>query len=228
MRRSVYWALAWPFFLALAFLLAILIGLVALDLLSFAYRRIGIAPGWLLLTLAGTIVGSFINVPVARVHNPVEQPIERSISFLGIRYVIPTPPRPSETTIAVNLGGAVIPTMLSVYLAVHDHLELLALIGVAIAAVVVRFVARPIRGVGIAVPILLPALVAVILASLLTVHYLAALAYIIGVMGVLVGADLSNLNKTRSLGASIVSIGGAGTFDGIFLTGLLAVLLASI
>jgi len=39
---------------------------------------------------------------------------------------------------------------------------------------------------------------------------------------------LSNLNKTRSLGASIVSIGGAGTFDGIFLTGLLAVLLASI
>ncbi|MCI2975092.1 MAG: DUF1614 domain-containing protein [Ferrimicrobium sp.] len=228
MRRSVYWALAWPFFLALAFLLAILIGLVALDLLSFAYRRIGIAPGWLLLTLVGTIVGSFINVPVARVHNPVEQPIERSISFLGIRYVIPTPPRPSETTIAVNLGGAVIPTMLSVYLAVHDHLELLALIGVAIAAVVVRFVARPIRGVGIAVPIVLPALVAVILASLLTVHYLAALAYIIGVMGVLVGADLSNLNKTRSLGASIVSIGGAGTFDGIFLTGLLAVLLASI
>ncbi|WP_298336501.1 DUF1614 domain-containing protein [Ferrimicrobium sp.] len=228
MRRSVYWALAWPFYLALALLFVVLVALLGLDLLRFAYQRIGIAPGWLLLILVATIVGSFINIPVARLQNPIEEPVERSISFLGIRYVIPTPPRPSETSIAVNVGGAVIPTVLSIYLAVHDHLELLALIGVVIAAVVVRLVARPIRGVGIAVPILLPALMAVILASLLTIHYLAALAYIIGVMGVLIGADLSNLNKTRTLGASIVSIGGAGTFDGIFLTGLLAVLLASI
>jgi uncharacterized membrane protein len=199
-----------------------------LDLLSFAYRRIGIAPGWLLVVLAATIIGSFVNIPVARLHNAVEQPGERSISFLGIRYVIPAPLGSSETSIAVNVGGALIPTALSVYLAIHDHLELLALIGVVIAAIVVRFVARPIRGVGIAVPIVLPALIAVIVASLLTVHYLAALAYIIGVMGVLIGADLANFNKTRTLGASIVSIGGAGTFDGIFLTGLLAVLLASI
>jgi uncharacterized membrane protein len=206
----------------------VLVGLLALDLLSFAYRRIGIEPGWLLAILIATIVGSFVNIPVARLHNPTEQPVERWVSFLGIRYVIPAPSRPSQTLIAVNVGGAVIPTGLSVYLVVHDHLELLALIGVAIAAVIVRQVARPVRGVGIAVPVLFPALLAVILASLLTVHYLAALAYIIGVMGVLIGADLSNLSKTRSLGASIVSIGGAGTFDGVFLTGLLAVLLASI
>lgn len=228
MRRSFYWVFAWPFYLALTFLLAVFAVLLAFDLLGFAYRRIGIAPGWLLVTLAATIIGSFVNVPVARLHNAVEQPSERSISFLGIRYTIPTPLRPSETTIAVNVGGALIPAVLSIYLTIHDHLELVALIGVVIAAGVVRFLARPIRGVGIAVPIFLPALIAVILASLLTVHYLAALAYIIGVMGVLFGADLANLNKTRTLGAPIVSIGGAGTFDGIFLAGLLAVLLASI
>lgn len=228
MRRSFYWVLAWPFYLALTVLFLVLVGLLALDLVSFAYRRIGIAPGWLLLVLAGTIVGSFVNIPVVRVRNVVQQPSERTVGFLGIRYVVPTPLRSSEICIAVNVGGALIPAALSVYLAIHDHLELLALIGVAIAAVVVRLVARPIRGVGIAVPIVLPALIAVILASLLTVHYLAALAYIIGVMGVLIGADLSNLKKTPTLGAPIVSIGGAGTFDGIFLTGLLAVLLASI
>jgi len=38
--------------------------------------------------------------------------------------------------------------------------------------------------------------------------------------------DLLNLGKIRGLGASVASIGGAGTFDGIFLTGIFAVLLA--
>jgi uncharacterized membrane protein len=56
----------------------------------------------------------------------------------------------------------------------------------------------------------------------------APLAYIAGSMGTLIGADLTNLDKVRGLGAPVASIGGAGTFDGIFLTGILAVLLASI
>ena len=44
----------------------------------------------------------------------------------------------------------------------------------------------------------------------------------------MIGADLLNLDKIRGLGAPVVSIGGAGTFDGIFLTGIVAVLLASL
>jgi hypothetical protein len=39
---------------------------------------------------------------------------------------------------------------------------------------------------------------------------------------------LLNLGKVQGLGAPVASIGGAGTFDGIFLTGILGVLLASI
>ena len=35
-----------------------------------------------------------------------------------------------------------------------------------------------------------------------------------------------NLDKIKKLGAPVASIGGAGTFDGIFSTGVLAVLLA--
>jgi uncharacterized membrane protein len=42
----------------------------------------------------------------------------------------------------------------------------------------------------------------------------------------LIGADVLNLNKIQGLGAPIASIGGAGTFDGIFIIGLLAVLYA--
>ena len=44
-------------------------------------------------------------------------------------------------------------------------------------------------------------------------------------MGALVGADLTNLGGITKLGAPMVSIGGAGTFDGVFLTGVIAVLL---
>jgi uncharacterized membrane protein len=41
-------------------------------------------------------------------------------------------------------------------------------------------------------------------------------------------ADVLNLNEIQGLGAPIASIGGAGTFDGIFITGLLAVFYAGL
>jgi uncharacterized membrane protein len=65
-----------------------------------------------------------------------------------------------------------------------------------------------------------------VVALILSRQHAAPLAYIGGSIGVLVGADLLNLGKLRELGAPIASIGGAGTFDGIFLTGVLAVLIA--
>jgi uncharacterized membrane protein len=90
------------------------------------------------------------------------------------------------------------------------------------------WMAEPVPGLGIAVPVFAPALGAAIVAVLLARQRAAALAYIAGSLGTLIGADLLNLDKISSLGAPIASIGGAGTFDGIFLTGILAVLLASL
>ena len=54
----------------------------------------------------------------------------------------------------------------------------------------------------------------------------APIAYIGGVLGTLIGADIMNLGRLSELGAPVASIGGAGTFDGIFLTEIVAVLLA--
>jgi uncharacterized membrane protein len=53
-------------------------------------------------------------------------------------------------------------------------------------------------------------------------------AYVGGSLGTLIGANLLNLDKVQGLRAPVASIGGAGTFDGIFLTGILAVLIANI
>jgi uncharacterized membrane protein len=83
-------------------------------------------------------------------------------------------------------------------------------------------------GVGIAVPIFIPPIVTAIVALGLRRWNPAPLAYIAGSLGTLIGADLLNLNKVRDLGAPVASIGGAGKFDGIFLTGVVAVLLTSI
>jgi len=88
--------------------------------------------------------------------------------------------------------------------------------------------ATPVPGVGISVPTLAPPLLAAGVALLLSRRFAAPLAYIGGSLGVLIGADLLNLGSLQSLGAPVASIGGAGAFDGIFLTGVIAVLLASL
>ena len=98
---------------------------------------------------------------------------------------------------------------------------------VAIVAFVVHRMATPIRGVGISVPTFAPPLLAAFVALVLSRRFAAPLAYIGGSLGVLIGADLLNLGLLRSLGAPVASIGGAGTFDGVFLTGVIAVLLAT-
>jgi uncharacterized membrane protein len=117
---------------------------------------------------------------------------------------------------------------MSLYLLGQRRLWVNGAIATAFVAVVLHWLAHPVPGIGIAVPVFLPALVTAIVALLLSRENAAPLAYIAGSMGTLIGADLTNLDKIRGLGAPVASIGGAGTFDGIFLTGILAVLLASI
>ena len=219
---------AWPLYIVLLVLFVAVVGLLGLDVLSYAYEKIGISPGWLFSVLAASVLGSFVNIPVGSIRNRTQPQASEYYSFMGMRFRIPAPIQASETRISVNVGGAVIPVALSGYLILHDHLLAQALVGAVVVAFAVHLLARPIRGIGIGLPIILPALIAVVVASILTVHYLAALAYIVGVLGVLFGADISNLSKTRQLGASSVSFGGAGTFDGIFLTGIIAALIAII
>ena len=145
-----------------------------------------------------------------------------------MRYRVPVVTHWAGTVIAVNVGGAVIPTLMSVYLLIKRELWVKGLIATAVVALVIHWMADPVPGLGIAVPVFMPALVTAVVALLLSRKDAPPLAYIAGSLGTLIGADLTNLDKVRGLGAPVASIGGAGTFDGIFLTGILAVLLASL
>jgi uncharacterized membrane protein len=222
-----YFPLGLPFLLFLFFLCAVLIILIEIGILRYAYAKIGIKRRHMFALLLLTFLGSYVNIPVAEL--PLEQVHPGGeIPFFGMRYVIPMVQEWPRTIIAVNVGGAIIPTLLSLYLLVKNRLYGRGLLAVAIVAIVVHWMAYPVKGVGIAEPTFIPPLIAAGVGLLLSRQSAAPLAYVSGSMGTLIGADLFNLGKIQGLGAPIASIGGAGTFDGIFLTGILAVLLAAL
>ena len=215
------------FFSILLVLLAGLIILIQLRILRYAYMRLGVGPGTALFLLFGSLIGSYFNIPIAVLPG---KPVMAGqiIEFYGMRYVVPTVVSWPGTVLAVNVGGAVIPTLMSTYLVIRYQLWLKAAIATAVIAVVIHSMATPVPGIGIAVPVFAPVVITAIIAFILSREYAAPLAYIGGSMGTLIGADLLNLDKISDLGAPVASIGGAGTFDGVFLTGILAVLLAGI
>ena len=220
-----FFPLALPFVLGLFLLMGLLIGLIEVGILKYAYTKIGVDRRYVFLVLLLALVGSYVNIPVA--HLPGEQVVTgRTITYFGMRYSIPTVQEWPGTVLAVNLGGAVLPTLLSLYLLVKHRLYMSGLLGVVIVTAVVHWLATPVPGVGIAVPTFIPPLVATGTAWVLQRRSAPPLAYIVGSLGTLIGADLLNLGQIQGLGAPVASIGGAGTFDGIFITGILAVLLA--
>jgi len=215
------------FFSILVFLAVGLIILIQLRILRYAYMRLGVGPGAAMLLLIGSLIGSYFNIPVTVLPGPSVMS-GQIVDFYGMRYAVPVVVSWPGTVVAVNVGGAVIPTIMSTYLVIRYQLWLKAAVATAAIAFIIHSMATPVSGVGIAVPVFVPVVATAILAFILSREYAPPLAYIGGSMGTLVGADLLNLDKINGLGAPVASIGGAGTFDGIFLTGILAVLLAGI
>jgi uncharacterized membrane protein len=226
MGQMQYFPLAWPFFAILVGLFLIVVVLIQINVLRYVYRRLGISSGTALLLLFASLLGSYINIPVWEFPER-EVRSGQEVIFFGVHYVVPVVIEWPGTVVAVNVGGAVIPTLLSLYLLFKNHLWIRGIVTTALVAVIVHMLAYPVQGVGIAVPIFIPPVVTAIVAVLIAREHAAVLAYVGGSLGTLIGADLLNLGVMRGLGAPVASIGGAGTFDGIFLTGVLAVLLAS-
>ena len=135
---------------------------------------------------------------------------DQVVEFFGMRYAVPVVSNWGGTVVAVNVGGAVIPTLMSAYLLIKRELWLKGLVATAIVALVIHSMADPVPGLGIAVPIFMPVLVTAVVAVILSREDSAPLAYIGGSLGTLIGADLTDLDKVRGLGAPVASIGGAG------------------
>jgi uncharacterized membrane protein len=211
------------FFFGLAFLFA----LFQVGIINYVFQALGLSPHVAFLALLASLIGSYFNIPITQVDSGGSAHTAEIVEHFGVRYRPPIRYAGGSTTVAINVGGAVVPLAISAYVLAHWTAVILpALLGTAIVAFVVHRFARPIRGMGIATPMLIPPLVAAAVGWLLGSEHRDAVAYVSGVVGTLIGADIMNLGKLRDLGAPVASIGGAGTFDGIFLTGIVAVLLA--
>lgn len=215
------------FYVFFAVLLTVVVIVLFIGVSEVAFETIGFTRLQVILILVGTFLGSSVNIPVHRVKSRVQIVKAEEVQFFGIRYRIPQiAVEEASTLVAVNVGGALIPTIVSLYLLRTDVGQVpYALAGVLITAVVVHLVAREVPGLGITTPAFVPPIAAALSAVLLSPHSPSIIAYVAGTMGTLIGADLTNLRDVPSLGAPVVSIGGAGTFDGVFLTGIIAVLL---
>ncbi len=225
MSSKPFFPLGLPLILVFFLLILLLIAAVEIGASEYAYEKIGINRRYVFALLLLSLLGSYINIPVTEL--PAQHVLSnQEIPFSSSGFVFPWVEEWPGTVIAVNLGGALIPSLLSVYLAQKNRMVWPSALAVLAVTVVVHWMAQVVRGVGIAVPTLVPPLAATGVAFVVADRSRPVVAYVAGTLGTLIGGDILNLGRIPGLGAPIVSIGGAGTFDAIFLTGIIAVLLA--
>lgn len=219
----------WMPFLIL--ILIVLLPILFLDVVTTAVIKLGIAPDWAPWIVLLILIGSFINLPVFR--ETVNQTLSRHpLDIWGAqRYWPQWKKQRRERVIAVNVGGFVVPMLLvlfelqRIWYYQADALPAL-FVCISLNIALCYFSARPVANVGIVMNAFLPGLVAALSALFLAPSIAPPVAFCAGVLGPVVGADLLHLREIRRMSVGVASIGGAGTFDGIVISGLLAVLLA--
>lgn len=234
MRHRIFYNPFTIFFtFVLLLLLSISISFLFFGLVSSAFAKLGFSWSDAFMLLFLSLIGSNVNIPLTTLQTEVLIPNNNFVKVFGVNYRVPFKESfVTKTTVAMNIGGAVIPILVSVYLlTLFPKALIYCIYAIVIVAIITKLVARPVKGVGIVTPALLPPLAAA-LSSILVVSLFNAnpdfvfiTAYIGGTLGTLIGADLLNLRGITKIGAPVVSIGGAGTFDGVFLAGVIAVLL---
>ncbi|HXU92778.1 MAG TPA: DUF1614 domain-containing protein [Gallionella sp.] len=211
------------YLLLIAALAMLMMGL-QLGALTIAFEKLDLSPDSALLLFLTILGGSLVNLPLFSMKS---EPPKLEEVPPPLREFYSQMPHTGRTFVLVNVGGCVVPAAFSLYLLVHHPMNVfLVLLAVAAVALLCFKITRPLPGIGLGAPMLLAPLVAALVSIALDPSDAAPLAFISGTLGVLIGADLLHLRDIQRLGAPFASIGGAGSFDGIFISGLVAVLLA--
>jgi len=199
---------------------------ITLDAVQVAVAKLGFSPQASLLLLLLVLVGSTINIPLyERVSRVTYWPEWLDLWTMRFFWGIPIQKIQQKTVVALNVGGGVIPTVLALYqLSRANPWHILAVTGIVTG--VSYYSAQVVPGIGIQMNALVAPLTAAMTAMLLTGGMAAApVAFAGGVLGTLIGADLLHLPQIERMTPGVLSIGGAGVFDGIALCGLFALLL---
>ena len=209
-----------------------------LRLSEAAFEKIGFDHRHATLAVLGSFIGSLIDIPLY-MGTLSSYPGWYITLASAFTHGFPTTFHPFY--LAINMGGAIVPLIISAHLILTHRVSApRAGVGILVVAILTYFLAEPVAGEGIVLPFWVSPILAAICGLVLSRGYCGApsLAYISGSIGTLLGADIMNVLTPGVLPALspvglqtseplVLSIGGAGVFDGIFLTGILAVLFAA-
>lgn len=213
-----------PRFILLIAALALLVTAIQYGLLTVAFGKLDLSADSAYLLFITILVGSMINLPLFSMKseppNLEEIPPQLRELYRGMKYT-------GNTVVMANVGGCVVPAAFCLYLLAHHPLNIFY-VALAVGAVTLLSfkTSRSVPGIGMGMPILFAPILAALVSVALDPANAAPMAFISGTLGVLIGADLMHLKDIQKMGTPFASIGGAGSFDGIFISGIVAVLLA--
>lgn len=237
--RLVFRPFSILYFLILLIWLMMVAPFAFLFLRGLLVRGLGLPPEMVFGLLLLSLFGSFVNIPLTQLKSRAPVYTYREITFFGVTWYVPrVDVGTRRTLITLNIGGGLVPLLISSYVLLWaiprgDPGPLFAYgkiaVVLSVVTVVVNRTSRLVEGLGVATPAFVPPAITALATFLVygvgTPSSPAHIAYVGGTLGTLVGADLLNIRHLPRLGAPVVSIGGAGTFDGIYTTGLVSVLL---
>jgi len=215
-------------------LVIVIVPLLFLGLAGAAFTRLGFSWIAALAVVFLMLLGSFVNVPLYRIKRDMIRVDNAAMPFAVAGNPVSSSPV-WETVISLNLGGALIPAAVSVYLlyraiAVADMTVLQPVaVGIVIVAVIAWMATRSVPGYGLRAPLFIPGLAAVLCGLLLTGGTglsAGVTAFVAGTAGTLLGAGIGQLPRIRDLDIPEVSIGGTGMFGAVFLACILSALIA--
>jgi len=213
-----------PRFILLIAALALLVAAIQIGVLTVAFEKLDLSADSAYLLFITILGGSLINLPLFSMKS---EPPNLEAMPPQLRELYRGMPYTGKTIVMANVGGCVVPAAFCLYLLAHHPLNIFYVVLAVAAVTLLSFkTSRSVPGIGMGMPILFAPVLAALVSVALDPANAAPMAFISGTLGVLIGADLMHLKDIRKMGTPFASIGGAGSFDGIFISGIVAVLLA--
>jgi uncharacterized membrane protein len=215
-------------------LVVILIPLLILGIIGTAFTRLGFSWIFALVVVLLLLFGSFVNIPVYRIRRDMIRVSHDEATVFDV-CVPCASGQVWNTTISLNLGGAVIPAFVCLYMVYQailitgTSLFFTIFAGITIVAIITFASTRFVTCAGIQVPLLIPGLTALLAGLLLaggTGLTAAVTAFVSGTTGILLGGNIANVYRIKDLEVPEVSFGGAGTFGSVFICCMLPALIA--
>lgn len=218
----------------LILLVILLIPLMFLGIIGAAFTRLGFS--WISAAAVVLLIlfGSAVNIPFYTIKRDM---VRMSSGSVSMDDPFNSWPRQEvwDTVISINLGGAIIPVCVAFYVLyaaypiITTSLVLPLLVGILGVSLITYASTRALPGVGLQVPLLIPALTALLIGLAFSGNVgisASVTAMVSGILGVLIGGNMAQLGKIKDLGVPAVSFGGSGTFGAVLFCCILPALIA--